>query len=61
MITLTESQKKALASLAGGPALIAVVHYARLRDLGLVGKSNVHAGQRGRVCAELTEDGRAHL
>lgn len=59
MSNLSEKQKEALSSLVSGPGAIALVHFGKLRDLGLVGRSESTQASRGYVGAYITDAGRA--
>lgn len=54
---LTDKQKAAMSALSTGPGLMPIIHFGRLRDLGLVEKAEGTAGQRGYSYAQLTSAG----
>ena len=58
MLNLSEKQKEALAKLAAGDRSVAMVHFTKLRDLGLVVRDASFTGSRGYLGASITEAGR---
>lgn len=57
MLTISDKQKAALASIKSGPGFIAIKHAGALRSAGLIDKADVEGSKPGYTGARLTANG----